>query len=147
MFLFAAPKNFAVTLNESTEKLVLHGQKLARAAVANGDASSLSICLSSAALAKAKLANFDSALDDVKSGVSKENSAGQNPFAKSKTDLAELMAAVTTQLAEYHSTLVTAVVIEDGESQDWALAKPYYEGERISTAIQFWGYHMQVCVH
>ena len=37
----------------------------------------------------------------------------------------------------------TTVVVHDGESQDWRSSKPYFEGERISAAVQFWGYHMQ----
>ncbi len=47
------------------------------------------------------------------------------------------------QLLEYYTLLATTVVIHDGESQDWRSSKPYFEGERISAAVQFWGFHMQ----
>ena len=38
---------------------------------------------------------------------------------------------------------MSSLVLHDGESQDWNLSKVYFEGERISATVQFWGYHLQ----
>ena len=46
------------------------------------------------------------------------------------------------QIQEYHNLLINTIVLHDGESQDWGDTKAY-EGDRISPAIQFWGYHLQ----
>ena len=38
--------------------------------------------------------------------------------------------------------MISTVVLHDGESQDWGDPKAF-EGERISPAVQFWGFHLQ----
>jgi len=156
----SAPKNVAGTLNESTEKLILHGQKMVKLAVTHGDANALSLFLASILLAKSRLGDYSGLISSWKimgtlpqvgdtlnrpnAVEGDEESVDDTVFDKSITDLNELATAATAQLAEYHSTLVSSCVIHDGESQDWSAPKPYYEGERISPAVQFWGYHMQV---
>ena len=42
------------------------------------------------------------------------------------------------QVLQYHVNLVATVVLCDPEGQDWENTKSFQEGEKISTAIQFW---------
>ena len=43
----------------------------------------------------------------------------------------------TFQVTEYYDMVMSTTVLHEGdEGQDWADNKPFFEGDRISTAIQ-----------
>ncbi|TRY78188.1 hypothetical protein TCAL_04263 [Tigriopus californicus] len=126
---------FIDTINEGTEKVTLHGQALSRLLSDHKDVRSLMILLSSMHLAQNRIQLYNEKF---------QHSAQPEPFKKSLLELREIIEAINSQIFEYQSVLINTTVIHDAESQDWTAARPFYEGTRISVAVQFWGFHLQI---
>ncbi len=142
---------FADTLNESCEKIIFHGLNIAKALLVVGEVKTLAAVLGSIVLARNQLVFYQSdALDSVKEPIKVQTAEGEEPVKKypsvkkSISELNDLADAISTQLQQYHCQLVFTTVLHDAESQDWTeTTKTYFEGDRISIPIQFWGFHMQ----
>ena len=42
-----------------------------------------------------------------------------------------------------HNSTITNEVLHDSASNDWSSSVIYYEGQKISTSVQFWAYTIQ----
>ena len=80
-------QGFCATLNEGTEKLLLHGQNMSKTLLSSGHVHSLCHLLGSMVLAKNRLQFYSTQL-----------SGNDDPFQKSKADMAEIVSAITTQV-------------------------------------------------
>ncbi len=89
MFVSPADDDFAATLNEGTEKIVLHGSTMTRLLLEKGEVRMLTYVLSSMVLARNRLAYYSTEV------LAPD---GKDPFKKSKADLEDLIGAMVTQV-------------------------------------------------
>ncbi len=87
--LSSADDDFAATLNEGTEKIVLHGSTMTRLLLEKGEVRMLTYVLSSMVLARNRLAYYSTEV------LAPD---GKDPFKKSKADLEDLIGAMVTQV-------------------------------------------------
>lgn len=119
------------TVIECTEKIVLHGQVFSRVLFSKGEAKKLMVLLSSMQLVRNRVLFFKSLYGET---IQKDYM---------DADLDDLIAALFTQIIEYYKSTISNEVLHDADSNDWRSSVAFYEGQKISTTVQFWGYFIQ----
>ena len=54
-----------------------------------------------------------------------------------------LLESAAEHVAEYHASIVATSVVHDPSGGDWANERPFYEGEKVSHAVQMWWFTLQ----
>ena len=53
------------------------------------------------------------------------------------------MESAAEHVAEYHSSIIAPSIVHDPSGDDWTNERPFYEGEKVSHAVQMWWFTLQ----
>ena len=127
-------EDFYSAVSESASKLIIHYGGLTKKILAAGDMQTTLGVYAGLALMRNKLWHYNEHL---------EVNGARRAFFDEYSETVSLLESAAEHVAEYHSSVIATSIVHDPAGDDWTNERPFYEGEKVSHAIQMWWYTLQ----
>ena len=75
--------------------------------------------------------------------LTKNHVSNFRAFFDEYSETVSLLESAAEHVAEYHSSIIATSIVHDPSGDDWTNERPFYEGEKVSHAVQMWWFTLQ----